>query len=850
MHSKSQEVLQKLLQVEAKKTAYRLGLRKVSSPEPLSYEFARRAIGTLEGLANLNDEKSRTEFIAISALLWTLAADTYQGIRDHLVVLLAKIGYSPSSSMLNNSANSIESNVSELEPLHSLLFELETCAYDRRCTIDALGHSFLVTEFQKKVWDKIGSSVVLGISAPTSAGKSFILALGSLSRAIDNNLDILYIVPTLSLVNQVTSDYASLVNKFTEEPSRTIILNSFADYHDSAEPEERRIYVMTQERALASETNWKSYFHHGVFLIADEIQNIERALDDASGERSRRLLDVLTDLAASTLVTQAVVSGPRINDIDLVASSLFQDRADEVTTDTSPVLNLTYALKKGENSAQMHLKCGAFDGKISLPLDIKSIPGYGKKQYRQDILDFLANLAKRLGQDTQTIIFSPTISAAQKNAEYLAKQLATTNKNCDLSSYLRATVHPEYRLADCVLHGVAYHHGKLPKHVRKALEHALSQKQIRLVACTTTLLQGVNLPASNIIIRNPNLFIRKMPNSTELSSYELANLRGRAGRLMKDFIGRTFVLDEESFDNSDSHVQGDLFEDTYKSLDTDYASIFLANRSTIIDCVATDHLVSENAEAPGHIAIYIRQAAIKYGKDFRGYLEKRGITLSESEAAQVVRTLSNLTISPEICAQNRYVDPIALEQILADSQIPRLPENPNDSNLANLLNDLIQYLSRQSYYIQRVEQELGSRIVSTGKLQALTMYASQWIKGQPLAKMLDNSFINSKPDEIDSAISMIEGKVAYSLPNLLAPVYGAKGVDTVILTCMEAGSFNPFTRKLMDLGIARETALKISEEPRKQLITPSDTYQDLVKFVKLVAPSLEKWDRIQIPFLE
>lgn len=130
------------------------------------------------------------------------------------------------------------------------------------------------------------------------------------------------------------------------------------------------------------------------------------------------------------------------------------------------------------------------------------------------------------------------------------------------------------------------------------------------------------------------------------------------------------------------------------------------------------------------------------------------------------------------------------------------------------------------------------------------MYASQWIKGQPLAKMLDNSFINSKPDEIDSAISMIEGKVAYSLPNLLAPVYGAKGVDTVILTCMEAGSFNPFTRKLMDLGIARETALKISEEPRKQLITPSDTYQDLVKFVKLVAPSLEKWDRIQIPFLE
>lgn len=54
-------------------------------------------------------------------------------------------------------------------------------------------------------------------------------------------------------------------------------------------------------------------------------------------------------------------------------------------------------------------------------------------------------------------------------------------------------------------------------------------------------MQGVNLPAKNIIIRNPNLFVRKGESSAKLSPYEFANLRGRAGRLLTDFVGRTIV---------------------------------------------------------------------------------------------------------------------------------------------------------------------------------------------------------------------------------------------------------------------------------------------------------------------
>lgn len=47
--------------------------------------------------------------------------------------------------------------------------------------------------------------------------------------------------------------------------------------------------------------------------------------------------------------------------------------------------------------------------------------------------------------------------------------------------------------------------GKLPMHVRRNLERAISEKRISNVVYTTTLLQGVNLPAQNVFIRNPHL---------------------------------------------------------------------------------------------------------------------------------------------------------------------------------------------------------------------------------------------------------------------------------------------------------------------------------------------------------
>ncbi|STB46433.1 ski2-like helicase [Capnocytophaga canimorsus] len=99
------------------------------------------------------------------------------------------------------------------------------------------------------------------------------------------------------------------------------------------------------------------------------------------------------------------------------------------------------------------------------------------------------------------------------------------------------------------------------------------KKMINNIVCTTTLMQGVNIPAQNVIMRNGNIRLKKengiMP---KLTNYEISNLRGRAGRLLKDFIGRTFVLDQNAFENKAETIT--LFQDEEKSLKTGYSNIF------------------------------------------------------------------------------------------------------------------------------------------------------------------------------------------------------------------------------------------------------------------------------------
>lgn len=58
-------------------------------------------------------------------------------------------------------------------------------------------------------------------------------------------------------------------------------------------------------------------------------------------------------------------------------------------------------------------------------------------------------------------------------------------------------------LAAMIRKGAAFHYGKMPTFLRETLESAFREGHVKFLVCTTTLFEGINLPARNVFIDTP-----------------------------------------------------------------------------------------------------------------------------------------------------------------------------------------------------------------------------------------------------------------------------------------------------------------------------------------------------------
>lgn len=844
MDVRTEGILNKLLTVDLCKSASTLNL--IENHEiGLDHDDVGEAIQVLNYLSVFDDENSKNSFITIAALLWEHGSKEYKGLRDTLIVLLARIGYAPSSVILDDTYTQDE----RFDSLSSIFLQWGTIINQKNFEVSVNGVSFVLTDFQRNIWNAIDSRKVVGISAPTSAGKSFVLGLKSAQMVIENHCDIVYIVPTLSLVNQVTEDYIHIFEKLNY--SEFEILNTYNK--DLKSETIQQVFILTQERAIASFSMKENPFDKPIILIVDEIQNIERVSSESSEMRSKILLDTIYEFRFSENIKHAIFSGPRISEIDSLSVGLFGDQSNcSISTDVSPVLNVTYGIRKSGSNFYFQQYCSLFEKPKKVKIDTSSnIPGYGKKRYTDDFLDYLVSFINSLGSTSQNIIFSPTANQARKTALALCAEVFPQEKYRSLAQYLRETVHENYLLADSVERGVAYHHGSLPSHARKTIEKAMSSKLLTNIACTTTLMQGVNLPAQNIIIRNPHLYITKREGSADLSSYEMANLRGRAGRLLKDFIGRTYVLDEDEFiDSSDEYEQETLFENTYKELDSSYEGIFDTHRGEIKQALAEQISSDELSSSYRHIVIYVRQRLLQYGKNAKERLDAIGIHLSESDITKTLDSLKSLEVPNEICIKNRYWDPLVLNKLYSDKHLPSIPTRIGEQGINDTLRHLLGYLRDDARYSSFFSSRIPKMYHESKMLQMYCDYAIKWAKGLPLKILLDSPYHNNNPENIEKTITLLQNSISFDLPVLLHPIYDIKTTDAVFLTFIEAGAYLPITRKLIEIGTPRETALYLTKEFLLDFDCSSEQlYERIRAELKRVVGDIPYWMQVQIAFL-
>ena len=819
-------LFQKLLLFVHYSHAKKIGL---SFDIPKNYELNENELYHLlqysEIISHNKDDQSRIKAVTIVALLADSFKENLISNSDFLSILkkvstniLINLGLSVTAKMLGEKKDAYYSTDNTLNDL-ILGNDL------RGNTIKLKNLEFTLSKFQKRVWDGINEFDKVAISAPTSAGKSFALNLKiiHLMLSSENLTSTIYIVPTISLINQVCSDLKSILKKNSVDNVKVLQAVSEKFRNENA------IYVLTQERALTAINNHKWLKDQLKFLVVDEIQNIEKVSNE-SEERSLILLEVLNSINEEFLLKKIILAGARIKNIEEFNRKFLGQNSYTISDELPTVINLTYSFSRKKSA---RIKPIIFSQKVTSLNEAETIINvddsfhfsdkiFKKSEYNEFFEELILKI---IDNDPHNIIFSSSSKRATNNALEIKENLKYQKDVQDLDGYLRKTIHKDYPLANCVVKGVGYHHGKLPAHVRHVVEICFKEGLIDNLFCTTTLMQGVNLPAKNIIVWNP-----KIGTNNTLSGYDYTNLRGRAGRLMNDFVGRAIVLDKKAFEDIDIEVN----DDVEKNINLSFKSKYQNNKESIDELLKMKKPVDSSNQEANEIVIYVRSLFVRLTRDKAlKRIENLGISLPErsiKECEKISLALPNLV--KEVSIQLPQLDPLFLnaiyEKIIKDEWIAP-PNSAYDSNLTYLLVFQLELIFETSpYYFKKAFniKELKQFDDFRGRIISLCIYASQWVRDIPISKVINPiNYPVLEVNDIDNRLKDISNMICFEIPKLLKPAFMIwdlfyfQEFKNPLLTFLEFGASGANLRALIDYGLPRETSINLLEIKEPNFIT-------------------------------
>lgn len=123
--------------------------------------------------------------------------------------------------------------------------------------------------------------------------------------------------------------------------------------------------------------------------------------------------------------------------------------------------------------------------------------------------------------------FADSLANVMSSVEYSEDSKDKIDDACRaMSEY----VHEKYNLIKLLKHGIAISHGKMPDIIKDHVEYLYRKvPEIKFIVTTSTLLEGVNVPASKLFMMS---YSKGRPN---LSISDFKNLVGRVGRFSNIF---------------------------------------------------------------------------------------------------------------------------------------------------------------------------------------------------------------------------------------------------------------------------------------------------------------------------
>lgn len=122
---------------------------------------------------------------------------------------------------------------------------------------------------------------------------------------------------------------------------------------------------------------------------------------------------------------------------------------------------------------------------------------------------------------------------------------------------------------DCIKsskRGIGIHHGLVPKYIQQEIISLFNEGILNILICTTTITEGVNTTAKNIIV------LSGKKGTKDLKKFDAQNIEGRAGRFMKHYKGRVFIMDNgfcKCINGQDELLQHKFFDKNTEKQDVD-----------------------------------------------------------------------------------------------------------------------------------------------------------------------------------------------------------------------------------------------------------------------------------------
>lgn len=174
-----------------------------------------------------------------------------------------------------------------------------------------------LNKFQSEVYNKYKANDAISISAPTSAGKSFVLYTILTEALLKGRINVVYIVPTRALISQVESDLTDHFHKNNIKDK--IKLSTVPPIHEEVDVQKSNIFVFTQERLHWFLVNNAEKPISIDLLIIDEAHKIE------DGNRGILLQQKLEDLVKDNEHIKVYFSSPFTSNPEILLDNVHRD---------------------------------------------------------------------------------------------------------------------------------------------------------------------------------------------------------------------------------------------------------------------------------------------------------------------------------------------------------------------------------------------------------------------------------------------------------------------------------------------------------------------------------------------